>query len=207
MKETLTTLSKVLLLALCICVTAPAQDDTDTPTNTGSGESEANDSGDSSKSVKKKKATSKKKKSVMSSLSEMDVFNAEPDKKAKFFFYLQSASSCPHCIKAMPNIVKIYPEMKKDKVEIILCGWDRTKEGAENYLKTFEAPFPGVMREEGKGLPGFVEVRGIPHATFVNAKGQLIEDGGIGLVYQWKKLIKQKPKKESKESKKSKDEK
>ncbi len=201
MKATLITLSKVLLLALCICVTAPAQDDTDTPTNTGSGESETNDSGDSSKSAKKKKATSKKKKSVMSSLSEMDVFNAEPDKKAKFFFYLQSGSYCPHCVKAMPNIVKIYPEMKKDKVEIILIGCDRNKEASQGFLQTFKAPFPGVMHKEGRELPGFVEVRGIPHAAFVNAKGQLIEAGGVGLVWQWKKLIKQKPKKESKNSK------
>ena len=96
MKETLTTLGKVLLMALCICLTAPAQDDAGAPTDTVSGESEPADStdatdSDSSKSAKKKKATSKKKNSVIGCLSEMDVFNAEPNKKAKFFIYLQSA--------------------------------------------------------------------------------------------------------------------
>ena len=208
MKETLTTLGKVLLMALCICLTAPAQDDAGAPTDTVSGESEAADStdatdSDSSKSAKKKKATSKKKNSVIGCLSEMDVFNAEPNKKAKFFIYLQSASTCGHCRAGMPKIVEMYPEMKKAKVEVILIGCDREKETAQRFLQTFKAPFPAVMGKEGKDLPGFVRTDGIPHAAFVNAKGQLIEAAyaTTGIVDRWKEVIKQKPQKKSKKDK------
>ena len=173
-----------------------------------SGESEVSNSEDSTSSNsshdgKKGKATSKKKASVLGSLSEMDVFNAEPNKKAKFFIYLQSASWCPPCRKEMPKIVEMYPEMKKAKVEIILIGCDRDKESAQKYLQTFKAPFPGVMLKEGKDLPGFVKTQGIPHAAFVNSKGQLIEEAFAtsGIIERWKEVIKQKPQKKSKNEK------
>ena len=103
---------------------------------------------------------------VMEALSEMDCFGGEPNTKAKFYIYLQSASWCPPCRKEMPKIVEMCPEMKKAKVEIILIGWDRSKEAAQKYLESFKAPFPGVMMNEGKNLPGFVRSQGIPHATF-----------------------------------------
>lgn len=159
---------------------------------------------DTDASKPKKKATGKLN-PVMEALSAMDCFNGEPNPKAKFYIYLQSASWCPPCRAEMPKIVEMYPEMSKAKVEIILIGCDRNKEAAQEYLKSFKAPFPGVMANEGKDLPGFVQSRGIPHATFVNSKGQLIDAAfaTTGIIERWKEVIKQKPQKKRNEAKDS----
>ncbi len=196
-----TSMKKSFLIALgavllCWASPLPAQDGEDSSTPSESS-TEATDHGKS-----KAKASSKKKKtSVLAALSELDCFNAEPNKKAKFFIYLQSASWCGPCRAEMPKIVEMYPEMRKAKVEVILLGCDQTKQAAEAYLKKFEAPFPGVMVQEGRSLPGFQESRGIPHATFVNAKGEVIKAdyATTGIVAKWKEIIKEKPQKAKKE--------
>lgn len=72
----------------------------------------------------------------------MDCFGGEPNTKAKFYIYLQSASWCPPCRKEMPKIVEMYPEMKKAKVEIILIGWDRSKEAAQKFSRVSRLLFP-----------------------------------------------------------------
>ncbi len=175
-----------------------AQDDDDTakPAKESAADSDA--------SKPKKKATGKLN-PVMEALSAMDCFNGEPNPKAKFYIYLQSASWCGPCRAEMPKIVEMYPEMSKAKVEIILIGCDRDKGAAQEYLKSFKAPFPGVMENEGKDLPGFVQSSGIPHATFVNSKGQLIDAdfASTGIIERWKEVIKQKPQKKRKKAKDS----
>lgn len=173
-----------------------AQDDDDTA-------KPAKESATDSDASKPKKKVTGKLNPVMEALSAMDCFNGEPNPKAKFYIYLQSASWCPPCRKEMPKIVEMYPEMSKAKVEIILIGCDRNKEAAQGYLKSFKAPFPGVMANEGKDLPGFVQSRGIPHATFVNSKGQLIDAAfaSTGIIERWKEVIKQKPQKKRKKAK------
>lgn len=59
------------------------------------------------------------------------------------------------------------------------------------------------MMNEGKDLPGFVRSQGIPHATFVNDKGQLIAEAfaSTGIIERWKEIIKQKPQKKHKKAK------
>ena len=143
---------------------------------------------------KPKKKAKGKLNPVVEALSEMDCFNGEPNPRAKFYIYLQSASWCGPCRAEMPKIVAMYPELKKAKVEVILVGYDRTKELAQKYLETFEAPFPGVMREEGKNLPGCELSPGIPYAIMVNSKGKVVQSGHAARIFQnWKEHIKAKP--------------
>lgn len=170
---------------LAACCLAPAQDsataeDEPTPQTTA-----------------KEKKVPKGLKPVAKAIAEMDSFNAEPNYKAKYYIYLESASWCGPCKAEMPHIVKAYPEMKKKKVEILLVGADRSPEAAEKYLKSFNAEFPGVWGgdELVKNLPGYKRASYVPHAVFVDEKGNVIEDGNGGLVKNWEAILFKKKKK------------
>ena len=166
-----------------------AQDDDDTA-------KPAKESATDSDASKPKKKVTGKLNPVIEALSTMDCFNGEPNPRAKFYIYLQSASWCGPCKAEMPKIVEMYPELKKAKVEVILVGYDRTKEDAQKYLETFKAPFPGVMRKEGGNLPGCELSSGIPYAIIVNSKGKMLQSGhAVGIFRDWKELIKGKPQK------------
>ncbi len=126
-------------------------------------------------------------------LAALKTFNAEIDTKAKFYIYLQSASWCGPCRQKMPELAKMYPDMKKKKVELILISADRDEESALKFLTDNEAKFPGVMAKDAAvaDLPGFVAASGIPNAIVVNARGKVLFNGNGAAVSNWQKIIKQ----------------
>ena len=126
---------------------------------------------------------------VGEALGKLKTFNAKPKKGAQFYIYLQSASWCGPCRAEMPNIAKEYKKIKKAGGEIILLGCDKTEADAKNYLKDFRAKFPGIMREKGSKLPGYVDAPGIPHATFVRPDGSVIKSGHGSIIMDWKEII------------------
>ena len=140
--------------------------------------------------------------SVGKALKSLDTFNAVPNTKAKFYIYLFSAGWCPSCKAEMPDFVKLYPEMKKKKVEMILIGADHTREAAIKYLESVKAEFPGVhYKSDGvRSLPGLTppQAMPIPYAILVDDKGRVLCDGSAGSVIRnWEKNIKAKPAKKS----------
>lgn len=129
---------------------------------------------------------------VGEALSKLPMYNATPAADAKYYIYLESASWCPPCRGEMPKLVKAYPDMKKAGVEIIIVGRDDTAKLAQEYLTTFKAPFPGVFAGEPgleKALPGFVGAEYVPHAVFVDSRGNRIKEGNGYLALNWKKII------------------
>lgn len=169
-----------LAVALVCCCPAPAQDDGDAADDTPQ---------QTTKSDTKK--VPKNLKPVAKAIAEMEPFNAEPNYKAKYYIYLESASWCGPCCKEMPKIVEAYPAMKKKKVEILLVGADHTTQAAEAYLKKFKAEFPGVWGGDRRvqSLPGYTRSRFVPAATFVDEKGKVIASGGGALVEKWEEVI------------------
>lgn len=128
---------------------------------------------------------------VAEALSKLTVFNGTPAPDAKYYIYLESASWCPPCRAEMPHIVKAYPEMRENGVEIILIGADGSPKQAEAYLKTFNATFPGVFgRDAGvANLPGFSSANYVPHAVMVDNQGKVLANGHGSLTLKWKKII------------------
>lgn len=147
-----------------------------------------------SQAVKKDKKAKKKGKAgrVAAALKKIKTFNGKPNDKALVYLFLQSASWCPPCNREMPTVVDTYKKMKKDgRVEIILLGHDETADAAKGFLKQYKAKFPGAMAT-GKNvdkLPGFSKASGIPHATFVDADGNVLGSGHpSSILSSWKDL-------------------
>ncbi len=144
--------------------------------------------------VEKGSADKKSKKSlspVAKALSKLHCFNGKPMKDAKYYVYLQSASWCGPCREEMPKIVEAYKEMKAAGIEIILVGRDYSAKEAKDYLKMFKAKFPGFFsdKKDKIELPGFTLSGSVPHATFVDAEGNVLKDGHGSITLQWKEII------------------
>ena len=127
---------------------------------------------------------------VATAIADMKFLVAKPSKKAKYYIYLHSSSTCVACKSVMPSIVKEYKKMKSKDVEIILLSHDSTEEAAKDYVKSIRAKFPTMMDadENARKLPGYTPVSGIPQAVIVDKNGNVVKQGHGNLVLEWKTL-------------------
>lgn len=129
---------------------------------------------------------------VVSSLKNFKVFNGKPNPKAKYYFYLCSASWCPPCRKEMPEIVKAHKDMKKDgRADIILVGYDKSLDEAKAYLKNNKAKFAGIWEGDKhiKELPGYGPVPGIPYVIMVDRSGRTLTVQHASMLEDWKTVV------------------
>lgn len=128
---------------------------------------------------------------VMTGFKKLKSFNGKPSPKAKYYFYLCSASWCGPCQKEMPELVEAHKKMKKDgRCEIILVGYDKTFDAAKAYLKSHKAKFAGVWGEDKniKELPGYQPVQGIPYAILVDRSGKVLTVNHASMIKDWKEI-------------------
>lgn len=129
---------------------------------------------------------------VLTGFKKLKSFNGKPSPKAKYYFYLCSASWCGPCQKEMPSIVECHKQMKRDgRCDIILIGHDRTPEEAKAYLKSHKAKFAGVWCKDDKidELPGNQPVQGIPTAILVDRSGKVLTVSHASMIKEWKEII------------------
>lgn len=129
---------------------------------------------------------------VLTSLKSFKVFNGKPNPKAKFYFYLCSASWCGPCQKEMPVIVKLHKEMKRDgRADIILVGYDKSLDEAKAYLKSHKAKFAGIWEGDKhiKELPGYGPVPGIPYVIMVDRSGKTLTVQHASMLEDWKTVV------------------
>ena len=110
------------------------------------------------------------------------VRDARPNLHAKQYKYMQSATWCRFCNLKMPDMVKGYPEMRKQGIEIILISADDTVEKAKAFMEKYKAPFPCVMRNSPgvDKLPSYRNAGGnLPDVFTVAADGTLLHDGSM----------------------------
>lgn len=144
---------------------------------------------------KKKKARKAKKKGALvpKALKKLKRVDGKLNQKALMYVYLQSASWCGPCKKIMPDVVKMYKEMRKDgRVEVVLIGRDDTPDAVAAYIKGYKCKMPAYFSEDKKigELPGFTKSGGIPHATIVDANGMVIGEGYPTMVLpNWERMV------------------
>lgn len=129
---------------------------------------------------------------VLTGFKKLKSFNGKPNPKAKFYFYLCSASWCGPCQKEMPELVEAHKKMKKDgRCDIILIGHDKTLDDAKAYLKSHKAKFAGVWCKDEKidELPGIQPVPGIPYAILVDRSGKTLLVQHASVIKDWKSVI------------------
>lgn len=174
--------SGLLLAPLSAQDTAGEMDTFEEPTETTADES-ADDADEDSEKKSKKKKKKKSKKSSKSKKDSMEVADEKAEKKASdesavveafgkfknvggklnkkadFFIYLVTSSTCVHCQRCMPVAIEQYKKMKARKVELIIIDADTTEEAAKKYLKSYKLKNPCIMFSElqatnFQGLPG-----------------------------------------------------
>ena len=175
----------------CVGLTpVQADDEEETQTEESSGKKKKKKSKDSKKEDKEDKKDKKVKKAdgesaVIQALSKFKVFNAKPNKKAEYFIYLYSASTCGHCQACMPIAAKEYSKMKSRKVELIVIDGDGSEKAAMKYLKEKRMRCPAIMfsalqATKFRGLPG-CGMPGLPAISVVDKNGKGISGGsGVG---------------------------
>lgn len=130
---------------------------------------------------------------VASAAQKLTLLNGKINPDAQVYFYLHSASWCGPCRAAMPGIVDIYKAMKEDgRAEIILVSYDKTPEGAAEYISHYQSDMPTVWAGDDAlaMLPSFAHSRGIPMVTVVDAQGKVIAQGAPTRIHQWKQYVK-----------------
>ncbi|MDO4751955.1 MAG: hypothetical protein Q4A24_07600 [Akkermansia sp.] len=89
-------------------------------------------------------------------LKKMEFIGANrPDVTAEFYFIVRSSSTCPHCVKLLPEVMAAYAEMRATgKVELIYESFDNDAAKAEEHLNKQGATFPAayVVDAQGKRL-------------------------------------------------------
>ncbi len=102
------------------------------------------------------------------------------NKKADFYIYLVTSSTCVHCQRCMPVAIEQYKKMKTCKVELIIIDADTSEVAARKYLKSYKMKNPCIMFSElqatnFRGLPG-CGMPLPPSISVVSKDGNLIKN-------------------------------
>lgn len=98
--------------------------------------------------------------------------------KKKFIGLYCSASWCPPCRAFTPELIKFY-ERNKSKIEIILIGHDRDKNGVLEYMKSHKMPWNAIHRK-APGAHDYIrrhKINGIPDFRVFKKNGDLVVAG------------------------------
>lgn len=174
--------SGLLLAPLSAQDAAGEMDTFEEPTEATADESADDEEEDSEKKSKKKKKKKSKKGSkskkdskddadekaekstsaenaVAEAFSKFKNVGGKLNKKADFYIYLVTSSTCVHCQRCMPVAIEQYKKMKSRKVELIIIDADTSEDAAKKYLKSYKMKNPCIMFSElqatkFQGLPG-----------------------------------------------------
>ena len=117
---------------------------------------------------------------VVTAFNKFKNIGGKLNKKAEYFIYLYSASTCGHCQRCMPIAVEQYKKMKAKKVELIVICGDGTEDAAKKYLKSYKMKNPSIMfsalqATQFRGLPG-CGMPGLPAISVVDKDGKMLRN-------------------------------
>ncbi|HNP68843.1 TlpA family protein disulfide reductase [Aequorivita marisscotiae] len=92
--------------------------------------------------------------------------------RGKVIFINFWATWCPPCVAEMPSINKMYNDIDKDKIEVLMVSFDQKFEKAIKYKDknnfNFEVYAPAAA------IPKMYDSPSIPTTFIINSKGELI---------------------------------
>jgi len=94
------------------------------------------------------------------------------DFKGKSLILLFWTSWCPYCRREIVELNKLYPEIKKDDIEIVAINIKESKEKIERFLKDYPLVFEVLLDKDGYVAFNY-KVLGIPHYVFIDKEGKI----------------------------------
>jgi len=86
------------------------------------------------------------------------------------------ATSCPGCIKEMPDLIETYKQYKDKGFEIIAVAMSYDPPShVVNFAQTRQLPFPVALDMKGDHAREFDDVRLTPTSFIIGKKGQILE--------------------------------
>lgn len=86
------------------------------------------------------------------------------------------ATSCPGCIKEMPDLIETYRQYKGKGFEIIAVAMQYDPPNyVLNFVQTRQLPFPVVLDVKGEHARVFGNVQVTPTAFLIGKKGEILE--------------------------------
>lgn len=86
------------------------------------------------------------------------------------------ATSCPGCIKEMPDLVETYNQYKDRGFEIVAVAMSYDPPNyVANFVQTRQLPFPVVLDVNGEHARAFGNVQVTPTAFIIDKDGRILE--------------------------------
>lgn len=86
------------------------------------------------------------------------------------------ATSCPGCVKEMPDMVKVYEEYRERGFEIVAVAMRYDPpEYVNNFVQTRQLPFPVVLDTDGAHAQAFGNVQVTPTSFVIGPDGRIHE--------------------------------
>ena len=86
------------------------------------------------------------------------------------------ATSCPGCVKEMPDMVKVYREYKDRGFEIIAVAMSYDPPNyVQSYVQTRQLPFPVALDVTGEHAQTFGNVQLTPTTFIIGKDGRILE--------------------------------
>jgi len=86
------------------------------------------------------------------------------------------ATSCPGCVKEMPDMVEIYKQYKDRGFEIIAVAMSYDPPAyVDNFVQTRQLPFPVVLDADGAHARDFGNVQLTPTTFIIGKDGRILE--------------------------------
>ncbi|MEW6414172.1 MAG: TlpA disulfide reductase family protein [Pseudomonadota bacterium] len=86
------------------------------------------------------------------------------------------ATSCPGCVKEMPDMVKVYRDYRDRGFEIVAVAMQYDPpEYVSNFVRTRQLPFPIVLDTDGAHAQAFGNVQLTPTTFIIGRDGRILE--------------------------------
>ncbi|MFN3750523.1 MAG: peroxiredoxin family protein [Thiobacillus sp.] len=86
------------------------------------------------------------------------------------------ATSCPGCVKEMPDMVEVYKQYKDRGFEIVAVAMRYDPpEYVNNFVQTRQLPFPIVLDTDGAHAQAFGNVQLTPTTFIIGRDGRILE--------------------------------